>query len=93
MNWGTPKEIETRRRIKLCVWAYAYERQFHSIVSDSAFDHECLQVDLSIKTDRPDLDAWFLKNFDPSTGAWVHAHPELNKIAAAYFRHYVFIGS
>jgi len=33
-NWGTPKEIETRRRIKLAIWTYAYEIADNSVVSD-----------------------------------------------------------
>lgn len=79
-------EIETRRRIMVAVWAYAYEFENVSIVSDHHFDAECLKVNLSISTMRPDLDKWFRAEFDPSTGVWIHNHPELDKIKALYER-------
>lgn len=89
MTWGTPIQIETRRRTKLAVWAYAYEFCNHSLVSDATFDLEACQVNLSIDTARPDLDAWFRANFQPYTGQWIHGHPELNIIAALYYERYI----
>lgn len=53
---------------------------------DAVFDREALLVDLSVDTGRPDLDAWFRREFDPSTGMWIAKHPELNKVAALYGR-------
>jgi len=88
MTWGTPKEIETRRRILLSIWAYAYEEMSHGIVSDAIYDVESYQVDLNIRTDRPDMDIWFVCNFQPWTGTWIHGHPELDKIVVLYLRHY-----
>ncbi len=73
---------EVLRRIKLSVWAYAYEFLNESIVSDETFDKEALNVDLSIDTGRPDLDEWFRKNFDPSTGLWIRQHPEIEHVKA-----------
>lgn len=87
-DWGTQQEIETRRRIKLAVWAYAYEFRNVSIVDDFVFDFESRMVDLNVRTDRPDLDIWFVCNFDPSTGQWIHKHPELTKVAGLYERFY-----
>jgi len=86
--WGTPKEIETRRRIRLAIWAYAYEFHHHSIVPDAMFDVESYCVDLSVETDRLDLDFWFRANFETCTGMWIHKHPELDKIAKLYERFY-----
>lgn len=86
--WGTPKELETRRRIKLSVWAYAYEFENKSLVPDAVFDVESYQVDLRTETDRLDLDYWFRGNFQPCTGMWIHQHPELNKIREIYKRYY-----
>lgn len=80
-------EIETNRRIKLSMWAYTYEFENRSIVSDAVFDVECMMVDLSINTNRPDLDVWFRENFNPSTGMWIHKHPELEKIAKLVAKH------
>lgn len=68
MTWGSPKEIETRRRIKLAVWAYAYEFESHSIVSDQIFDIESYCVDVRIDTDNPMMDFWFRAFFEPCTG-------------------------
>lgn len=84
----TPKEIETRRRIKLSVWAYAYEFRAHSIVPDYIYDFESQCVDLRIDTDRPDLDYWFRANFQSDTGMWIRSHPEIDKVAALYERFY-----
>lgn len=86
--WGTPKEIETRRRIRLAIWAYAYEVESHSIVRDAVFDIESYQVDLTIETDRIDLDYWFKAYFEPCTGMWIHNHPDLLRIKELYERHY-----
>lgn len=86
-QWGSPKEIETRRRIKLAVWAYAYEFE-EGVVPDYVFDVEAYQVDLSVHTDRLDLDFWFIANFEPDTGLWIHRHPELDKIRKLYERRY-----
>lgn len=72
---------ETHRRIKLAVWAYAYEVVGTPAVPDAVFDAECARVDLSRSTGRPDLDLWWRQNFDPSTGMWVLGHPELDKVA------------
>ena len=88
--WGTPKEVETRRRIIVSVWAYAYEFCANSIVPDHIFDAECymLAAGLRIDTDRLDLDYWFRGSFDPSTGMWIHKHPELDKISKLYERQF-----
>lgn len=88
MLWGTPQEIETRRRIRLSIWAYAYEFMTHSIVSDSVYDVESFSVNLKIPTNRIDMDYWFWGNFNPYTGMWIHKHPELTRIASLYERFY-----
>jgi hypothetical protein len=84
----TKGEIETRRRIKLAIWAYAYEIENVSLVPDCVYDVECRLVDLSVATARGDLDAWFCSSFDPSTGMWIHHHPELNKIQQLYRKYH-----
>lgn len=89
-TWGTPQEVERRRRIIVSVWAYAYEFCANSIVPDHVFDAECymLAAGLRVDTDRPDLDYWFRGAFDPSTGMWVHKHPEIDKIRQLYERRF-----
>lgn len=78
MDWGTDIEAERRRRILVLTWAYAYEFLNTSLVSDHVFDEVCKRVDLSIKTGK--YDEWFVENFDPSTGIWIHTFPDLEGI-------------
>lgn len=75
---------ETRRRVQLTIWAYAYEIANDPMVDDATFDRIAREVDLREVTNRADLDAWWVLNFDPSTGMWIHQHPELDKAAARY---------
>lgn len=78
MNWGTPREQERRRRIMVAVAAYAYEFLDESIMPDSKFDKLCREIDLELTTRNPKMDKWFTEHFDPSTGLWVHKHPDKN---------------
>lgn len=76
--------LETRRRIRVAVAAWAYEVLQDPIMDDAEFDELAKSIDLSIDTRRPDLDKWYRKNFQSYTGSWVHGHPErtrLNQIA------------
>ncbi len=88
MSWGTREEIERRRRIRLSLWAYAYEVESVSLVSDLVFDHEARLVDVSISTGNPKLDAFFRTEFEPHTGMWIHKHPDLKGIRRLYLRRY-----
>jgi hypothetical protein len=80
-EWGSPVERETRLRIQVAMWAYAYEVLNESLVDDHKFDQACCQVNLDQPTNRPDLDQWFKTCFHPHTGQWIHKHPELGRIA------------
>lgn len=80
--WGSPLEVERKRRINVAVWAYAYEVLSDPIVDDARFDDECRRVDLSVDTENPRLDRWFKAHFSPDTGQWIHLHPDLPKVAA-----------
>lgn len=86
MPWGSPVELETKLHIQLSIAAYAYEIEHDSLISDHEFDEACKQVDLSIDTTRPHLDAYFREHFDPSTGMWIHFHPELARIRELYLQ-------
>ena len=88
MTWGTPVEVQTRMRIKLAVAAFAYERKNTQIMDDGAFDKMSLLIDPTIATGNKKLDSFFRNKFDPSTGQWIHRHPELAKIAQLYERYY-----
>lgn len=67
---------EKGRRCKVMVWAYAYEIANYSLVSDAMFDSVCKQIDVSKSTGYEELDSWFIDNFQPFTGMWIHELPE-----------------
>jgi hypothetical protein len=87
-SWGSAKEKQTKLRIKLSVAAYAYEIENSEIMSDAEFDKKCLEVDTSIDTGHEVMDRFFREQFDPSTGQWIHLHPELDKVKQTYNKYY-----
>lgn len=88
MTWGSDIEIERRRRILLSVAAYSYEFEDDSIITDGEFDRLALSIDPSISTGHKKLDKFFKNKFDPSTGQWIHDHPERSQVRALYLRMY-----
>lgn len=86
----TRAEEETRRRIKLSIAAYHYEiiTDGREVMTNHEFDSECLKVDLSINTNRPDLDEWWRQHFSPHTGSWIGSHPEQFRLKELYYEHY-----
>lgn len=68
----------------MAVWAYAYEFESDNLVEDHVFDAKCMKIDVSISTDRPDLDEFFRKNFEPHTGMWIRKHPNVPRLKAIY---------
>ena len=81
-KWGNPVEVERRRRIFVCAWAYAYEVLNEHLVEDSIFDAECRLVNINMKTGHDVLDTFFRIHFNPATGMWIHKHPEKQKLHA-----------
>ena len=75
---------EIRNRIRIAVAAYAYEVLDSPIMSDHEFDRLALQIDPQKDTGEPELDAFFFCDFNPSTGVWIHQHPDLAGIARLY---------
>lgn len=84
-KWGSPVEIERRNRICVLLWAYAYEIKAVSLVSDHEFDRVCLLIDPLVDTGHA-ADAWFLTEFHPCTGSWIHSFPFLDGIKKMYQR-------
>lgn len=80
--WGTPIEIERRRRIRVSVWAHAYEALDVSLVDDHTFDAECMLVDPKVSTGHAILDAFFRKHFVAYSGQWVTKHPDKRRLDA-----------
>lgn len=86
--WGTEVEIERRNRILLSVAAWAYEEHDESIMSDADFDALCLKIRPAIPTGNRKLDRFFRNIFDPSTGQWVHKHPDKGGLERVYQEYY-----
>ena len=72
---------ETRLRILVSIYAYAYEIMADPLVSDGQFDEIAREININVDTLRPDLDAFFRAQFDPCTGSWIYRHPELSSVA------------
>lgn len=87
-DWGNDREVETRRRIRLSVAAYAYEMLSREIMSDAEFDKLAQSIRPRMGTCHPLIDEFFVTQFSPMTGMWIHHHPELAKIKALYGTHY-----
>ena len=85
-RFGSPVEVERKRRINLALWAYAYEVQDDPLVDDATFDREALLVQPTLATGHAKLDRFFREVFDPSTGQWIWKHPELAGVVALYRR-------
>lgn len=75
---------EKSLRTRLAMAAYAYEFKDHSIMTDEEFDRLSRLVDVSVETDRPEIDKFFKEEFNPSTGMWIWKHPDLENIAKKY---------
>ena len=86
--WGTEVEREVRNRIKLSVAAYAYEVHSDSIMSDSEFDNLALQINKELVTGNQLLDKFFVEEFSPYTGQWIHKHPDKAGLEKIYLKHY-----
>lgn len=83
-TWGTPRELEVRRRIQLSIAAYAYEFESSPVMDDSLFDWFASRICKRMGTGHPMLDEFFIIHFSPMTGMWIHKHPELPKIERLY---------
>lgn len=80
----TEAEIERRNRIRLAVWAYAYEIKAEHLVDDATYDKVSLSIRPDLKTGHTVLDAFFENEFSPDTGLWIYRHPEFDKVASYY---------
>lgn len=75
---------ETRNRILIAVYAYAYEIKSNPLITDAEFDKLALEINLEISTGNIVMDEWFKGNFTPYSGCWVHNHPNLKRIKELY---------
>ena len=81
------EEVERRNRIRLSVFAYAYEFENESLISDGEYDTLSYMIKTDRSTGNKKLDAFFRKHFEPDTGMWIRIHPELDKVRALYQRY------
>ena len=88
MGWGSDVEVERKRRIIVSVWAYGYEVENDSIVSDEMFDFECLRIVTTTGTGNEIVDKFFREEFVAESGIWIHRHPELEGVKKLYVRYY-----
>lgn len=72
--------VETWVRIRVSIYALAYEYYNVSLVSDEKYDFLASTVNLTNTTKRPDLDEWFINNYSPDTSIWVWNRPEINQL-------------
>lgn len=72
-----PVNLEIRRRIRVALSAYVYEFYSTAIMTDAEYDELSQLIDPSIVTGKPKLDQFFKEEFTPSTGMWIHKHPDL----------------
>ncbi len=75
-------ETERRKRIRLACAALAYEVYDKPIMDDAEFDRLSKEIDPAIETGDAALDQFFKTEFDPSTGSWVHNHPDTDGLHA-----------
>lgn len=90
--WGSPIEIETRRRIRASVATYAYEVVDKPIMGDRAWDLLVQTINPRLGTCHLMLDEFFATQFSPMTGMWIHHHPELDKIKLLFDKYYSWAG-
>jgi len=86
--WGSDVEKERRNRIKLSVAALSYETYSVSIMSDSDFDRLALEINPQMPTGNTILDKFFVEQFSPDTGQWIHKHPDKAGLERIFFTHY-----
>ena len=79
---------EIRNRIKLSVAAYAYEFKGDSIMSDHEYDELSRKINPKEKTGNDMMDKFFRTQFQPDTGMWIRAHPEIKKLEYLYKKYY-----
>lgn len=88
-RWGSRVERERRNRIRLAVYAYAYELRDESLATDHEFDQLARSIDPAVTTGNAVLDQFFRDHYQPDSGMWIHQHPDLDGIATIYHRYYI----
>ena len=77
---------EIKNRIRLSLFAYAYEFDNESLVPDHIYDRLSKEIRPEVNTGHTVMDKFFKEDFDPDTGMWVGEHPEFDKLVDLYER-------
>lgn len=87
----TPFEIANTQRIQrrkqLAVVTFGIELRDHSIMLESDWDQIAAAIEPRSGTGHPYIDEFWAAHFSPMTTAWIHHHPELDKVAAGFDRY------
>jgi DNA ligase-like protein len=68
---------EKHNRIRVALFAYAYEIENISLIADSEFDELCGKIQPNEGTGNEEMDRFFRTEFNSSTGMWIHKHPQI----------------
>jgi len=79
---------EIKNRIRLSVYAYAYEFMDDSLVGDAEFDRLSQEIDLTIITGNEEMDSFFAREFIADSGMWIRRHPNLKRVNELYENFY-----
>lgn len=79
-----------RHRIRVSVAALAYEYNYRSVMSDTAYDTlaNIVHKHINVATGNHRLDRFFQRHFTPHTGLWIHRHPNILGLINIYARYY-----
>lgn len=75
---------EIRNRLKISVYAFAYEIKHDSLISDYEYDLLAKKINVNVSTNNKLLDEFFRDCYTPDSGMWVTKHPELGKLNKLY---------
>jgi hypothetical protein len=77
-------EQEIKNRIDVAVYAYSYEIEHESLISDAEYDKLALSINPQVQTGNKVMDDFFLNEFDPCTGSWIYNHPNIEMLKRIY---------
>lgn len=81
--YGEIEDVENRNRLRLCLFAYAYEFLGNSLISDSEYDDLSYTINPFINTDS-NYDNFWLTEFNAFTSMWIRKHPNIKGIKDIY---------
>lgn len=76
-----------RDRIRISMFAYAYDILGEPLVSDSDYDSLAKTLDNTTSTDNEIMDTFFKEEYVNHSGMWIHKHPQLERIRQLVLRY------